>query len=165
MYSEVQEPSQRLAKEIISVLRWRSTISFSIECMILAILFGVSIYFSWYTWINWVIAGSAMLASLIAIWSIGIRPRYIFKNTRYDVDEEFLQVKIGAFFEQHELVPMTKIQAVSTNQGPILRKFNLYSIEIETMGSSHEIVALRKETAIDLRNEIAHFAKIREEDE
>ena len=57
---------------------------------------------------------------------------------------------------------MTKIQSISTNQGPLLRKYDFYSISIDTMGSSHSIPALPKEKAIELRNQIAYFAKIKE---
>ena len=100
-----------------------------------------------------------------AVWSIGLRPVYLHKHFRYSFTDEFLQIKSGAFHERYELIPMTKIQAVSTNQGPILRRFSLYYLEIETMGSSHDIPALPKEVAIEVRNQIARYAKIKEVDE
>lgn len=165
MYTAIPEPTKKLAKKIVSVMRWRSIINHTIEFIILAVLYSLSVHFEWVQWINWILLISAGLAILSAIWLIGLRPLYIYKNTRYDVNEEFLQLKTGAFNERHELVPMTKIQAVSTNQGPILRRFNLYAIAIETMGSNHGIAGLPKEVAIDLRNQIAHLAKIQEDDD
>jgi len=96
-----------------------------------------------------------------AVWSF-INPFLLYKNWRYDVDEEFLQLKSGVLYEEHQLVPMTKIQSVATKQGPLLRKYGLCSISIETMGSSHTIPALPKDVAIKLRNQIAHYAKIKE---
>lgn len=57
---------------------------------------------------------------------------------------------------------MTKIQSVATEQGPILRKYGLYSVSVETMGSSHTIPALPKDVAVELRNQIAQYAKIKE---
>ncbi len=102
---------------------------------------------------------------LSGIWSIGFRPVYLHKHFRYGVTDEFLQIKSGAFHEHYALIPMTKIQAVSTSQGPVLRRFSLYTLEIETMGSSHGIPGLPKEVAIDVRNQIARCAKIKEVDE
>ncbi len=58
-----------------------------------------------------------------------------------DVNEEFIQTKRGAWNETHELIPMTKVQSVKLNQGPFLRKYNLYSLSIGTMGDSHDILA------------------------
>ena len=165
MYSDIGEPKQRLVKEIIPAMRWNAAIGSVIEILVFAIIFGFSLYFSWSNWVNWIILIGAILALISAIWLIGLRPAYIYKNTRYDLNEDFLQLKTGAFFEEHELVPMTKIQSVTTHQGPILRKFNLYSVEVETMGTSHTIKGLTKDLAFDLRNQIARFAKIREVDE
>ncbi|MBO1910296.1 PH domain-containing protein [Sporosarcina sp. 6E9] len=165
MYTPIEEPSKRLSKEIIPSMRWGALISVAVEFVIAGILYGVSIYFAWPDWVNWILLFVAVVIVAGAIWSIGLRPFFVFKNTRYEVSEEFLQLKSGAFHEVYELVPMTKIQAVSTHQGPILRRFNLYSIAIETMGSSHAIAGLPKQVAIDVRNQIAHLAKIREVDE
>ncbi|MBD7985672.1 PH domain-containing protein [Sporosarcina sp. Sa2YVA2] len=165
MYAPIEEPSKRLSKEIIPAMRWGALISVAIEVVITGILYGVSIYFAWPDWVNWILLIVAAIIVAGAIWSIGLRPFFVFKNTRYEVSEEFLQLKSGAFHEVHELVPMAKIQAVSTHQGPILRRFNLYSIAIETMGSTHGIAGLPKQVAIDVRDRIAHLAKIQEVDE
>ena len=86
----------------------------------------------------------------------------LYKNWRYDADEEFLHLKSGAIYETHQLVPMSKIQAVKTEEGPIFRKYGLCSVSVETMGSSHAIPALRKSVAIELRNRIAQYAKVKE---
>ena len=165
MFATIEEPSKRLSKEIIPAMRWGAVISVAIEVVIAGILYGVSIYFAWPEWVNWILLIAAAIIVAGAIWSIGLRPFFVFKNTRYEATEEFLLLKSGAFHEVHELVPMAKIHAVSTHQGPILRRFNLYSIAIETMGSTHAIAGLPKEVAIDVRNRIAHLAKIQEVDE
>lgn len=165
MYTDIQEPSKQLAKEVIKVLRYSSIISHLIEVAFLVAFYLLSRHFSWGSWSSWVLWIAAILIGLSAIWGIGLRPFFIYRNTRYEINEDFLQIKTGAFHEHHELVPMTKIQAVSTNQGPILRRYNLYSVAIQTMGSTHGIVGLPKQIALDLRNQIAYFAKIREVDE
>lgn len=165
MYTPIEEPSQRLSKEIIPAMRWSALISVAIEVIIAGILYGVSIYFAWPDLVNWILLIVAAIIVAGAIWSIGLRPFFVFKNTRYEMSVEFLQLKSGAFHEVHELVPMAKIQAVSTHQGPILRRFNLYSIAIETMGSTHGIAGLPKQVAIEVRDRIAHLAKIQEVDE
>lgn len=129
--------------------------------IILGVLFYLDFRFSWKEWIGWILIIVTVLAIIGGIWSL-IHPFFLYKNWRYDVDEAFLQLKSGAIQETHELVPMTKIQSVATKQGPLLRRYGLRSLSVETMGSSHAIPALPEEEAIELRNRIATYAKIKE---
>ncbi|MFA9556851.1 PH domain-containing protein [Evansella sp. AB-rgal1] len=161
MFMDVNFPEKRIAKELINVSIISETISNLIWYAILIVLFVLHSYFSWTTWIAWGLIGITVISVIFTIWGY-IKPFFIYKNWRYDVDKEFLQLKSGALKEEHQLVPMTKIQAVATNQGPILRRYNLYSLTIDTMGSSHIIPALHKDVAVELRNQIASYAKVKE---
>ncbi|MDQ0226326.1 PH domain-containing protein [Metabacillus niabensis] len=161
MDSEISAPQKKLSKNAIKVWMISDLISDLIGFIVLTVLFYLDYHFSWLEWIGWILIGLAVLAVLSPIWSI-MRPFLLYKNWRYDVDEEFLKLKFGAIFEEHHLVPMTKIQAVSTSQGPIYRKYRLFSVKIETMGSTHTIPALSEEIATELRNKIAYYAKIKE---
>ncbi|WP_172370928.1 PH domain-containing protein [Sporosarcina jiandibaonis] len=165
MYSQIHAPEGRLSKDSVKVWIISKAISYAIWIAIFSVLLYLDYRFFWYEWIGWVLIGITSLIALSGIWSILIEPFLLYKNWRYDATEEFLQLKSGAFNEEHQLVPMTKIQSVATNQGPILRKYGLYSLTIETMGSTHRIPSLPKEVAIELRNLIAHYAKIKEVDE
>lgn len=162
MYSEISAPQKRLSKDVVKVWIISKTIGHLIVFSILGVLFYLDHSFSWTQWISWILVGSTSLTGLSVIWAIFIKPFLLYKNWRYDANEEFLQLKMGALNEEHQLVPMTKIQSVATHQGPLLRKYGLYSISIETMGSSHRIPALPKDVAFELRNRIAHFAKLKE---
>ncbi|QUW22835.1 PH domain-containing protein [Sporosarcina sp. Marseille-Q4063] len=165
MYSQIHAPEGRLSKDAIKVWIISGVINYAIWLAVFSVLLYLDYRFSWYEWIGLVIIGFTSLIALSGIWSVFIKPFLLYKNWRYAANEEFLQLKFGAFNEEHQLVPMTKIQSVSTNQGPILRKYRLYSLTIETMGSSHRIPALPNDIAIELRNRIAHYAKIKEVDE
>ncbi|WP_211747818.1 PH domain-containing protein [Paenibacillus sp. Marseille-Q4541] len=165
MHTPIPEPQNLLSKDAIKVWMIKETIENIIAFIILGILIYLDIRFSWVVWIGWILYGLAGISILVAIWSIFIRPYVLYHRWRYDVSSEFLQLKFGTMTEVNQLVPMTKIQAVSTRQGPLLRKYDLYAIDIETMGSSHKIPALPKEVALELRDNIAHFAKIKEVDE
>ena len=165
MYSQIHAPENRLSKDSVKVWILSRVISYVIWIAIFSILLYLDYRFSWYEWIGWVLIGITSLIALSGIWSVFIKPFLLYKNWRYDASEDFLQLKSGAFNEEHQLVPMTKIQSVATNQGPILRMYGLFSLTIETMGSTHRIPALPKDVAIELRNRIAHYAKIKEVEE
>lgn len=161
IYSRIDEPQRRLSKDAVKVWLLSETIGNVIGFAILGGLFYLDFLFSWKVWIGWILLGITVISLVGAIWS-WISPFLLYKNWRYDVDEEFLQLKSGALIEVHQLVPMTKIQSVTTKQGPLLRKYGLCSVSIETIGSSHTIPALSKDVAVTLRNQIAYYAKIKE---
>lgn len=161
MYSFINGPQKRLSKDAIKVWIISEAIMNLIGFFLLGVLLYLDHLFSWQEWIGWIFIVITIISVLGAVWSI-INPFLQYKNWRYDVDEEFLQLQSGVLNEIHQLVPMTKIQSVLTEQGPLLRKYGLCSVSIKTMGSSHTIPALTRDVAVELRNQIAHFAKIKE---
>ena len=164
MYSKIEPPTKKISKESVKVWRMTEAITNLIILAVLGILLFVDDYFTWKEWIGWILNGLIVLSFFHAIWSIFIEPILLQKYWRYDVNEEFIQTKRGAWSETHELIPMTKVQSVKLNQGPFLRKYNLYSLSIGTMGDSHDIPAIPEKEAYELRDKIAHFAKIKEVD-
>ncbi|AMM91605.1 PH domain-containing protein [Peribacillus simplex] len=164
MYSKIQPPTKKISKESVKVWRMTEAITNFITLAVFCILLYVDDYFAWKEWIGWILYGLITLSFFHAIWSIFIEPILLQKYWRYDVNEEFIQTKRGAWSETHELIPMTKVQSVKLNQGPFLRKYNLYSLSIGTMGDSHDIPAIPEKEAYELRDKIAHFAKIKEVD-
>lgn len=161
MYYPISEPKQRLSKDAIKIWIISETIMNGIGYILLGGLFFLDHLYKWTDWIGWILICITILCLLFTVYSY-IRPFLLYKNWRYDVDEEFLQLKSGAINEVHQLVPMTKIQSVATKQGPLFRKYGLRSLSIITMGSTHVIPVLPNEVAIELRNQIAHFAKLKE---
>lgn len=162
MFSEINPPEKRLDKQVVNVWVISDLISNLIIFIVLGILIYLRYHFAWPVWIFWILIGIFVFTLLLMIWSTYLRPRFLYKNWRYDVNEEFLQLKSGAFFETYTLIPMTKIQSVETSQGPILRKYGLFSLTVQTIASSHAIPALSEATAMKLREEIAQFAKVKE---
>ncbi|MDQ0427422.1 membrane protein YdbS with pleckstrin-like domain [Planomicrobium stackebrandtii] len=154
-------PRHSLSPNAINYWRREELISNLIAFVVLAVLFYLDWRFDWYNWIGWILIGLAIIFLIGLVWSV-LSPPLTFKSWRYDLDEEFLYLQFGIWNRTEQLVPMTKIQAVSLTQGPLMRKYKLASLSVETMGSSHAIPALPKETAAELRERIAHFAKIKE---
>lgn len=164
MNEQINLPVRKLSRDVIKVWLISESIENGIGFIILGILFYLDYLFSWKEWIGWILYGIAVLGVGGALWSF-IRPFLLYKNWRYDVDEEFLQFKSGVVKRVYQLVPMTKIQSVALEQGPILRKYGLYYVLLETMGSSHAIPGLPEEVAIELRDQIAHYARLKEVEE
>jgi membrane protein YdbS with pleckstrin-like domain len=59
---------------------------------------------------------------------------------------------------------MVRVQHVDTQQGPILRKYDLASITISTAATNHTIPALITSEADELRSRISTLARVAEDD-
>lgn len=164
MLVNIKEPQNRISSRAIRVWIISEVIQNIIGFAVLGVLFYLNDLFSWKEWIGWVLIILLFVSIPAAIWSF-ISPFIKYKSWRYDVDEEYVQMKSGVWQEKHLLIPMTKVQSVETVQGPIMRKYGLYSVTMGTMGSSHTIPALPEGEAVSLRNQIAKYAKIKEKDE
>lgn len=137
-------------------------ITLLIEIVIFGSLLALSIYFNWYAWIPIVIYVIAGLAFINIIIEITFLSKFTIQNWRYHVDSQYVRLKNGKFFLNYQIIPMTKIQFVETKQGPVLRKYQLYELSIGTMGSEHTIPGLPEEIALQLREEISQYAKVKE---
>lgn len=164
MYS-IQEPNNKISSKTVKVYRMTNIIIDAITIILLGILLWAGYYFAWYRWVKVMLWGFIGLTPFLVIWSVIINPIIIQNYWRYGIDENFVRLRHGKFNQIDTIIPMTKIQYVEAEQGPILRRFGLYSLTIGTMGSSHEIPALPKHEAFYIRDQIAYHARINEEDE
>lgn len=99
-----------------------------------------------------VVAGALSLAALVA-WFAHKSASVI----RYAVREHDVIVRKGVFFKRETIQPIRRIQHVEQLQGPVARRFGLYSIRLFSAGTAHfafEIPGLGAETAARLRQAI-----------
>lgn len=164
MNTHIKEPTQPISEKAILV--WR-TINALAEVVILLILIGLLIahtYFSWYDWIGYILWGLIIITLLGGVWSIYLEPLLMQRYWRYEIDNDFVQLRHGRFKLVHKVVPMSKIQYVGLKQGPMLRKYGLYTLSIGTMATTHDIPAIPEDTAKEIRDQIAVLANIPDEE-
>lgn len=140
------------------------TIGNIVGLLVLGLFFWLDYYFAWPAWAFWVLIALLVLTIFGTIWSI-IEPTYLYRSWRYQFDDEYLQLSYGIFRKQWVTVPMTKIQSVSTIQGPIMKRYHTRSIKVETMGNALTIPALEENAALTLRETLTEYAKLKEVDE
>ncbi|KMJ60386.1 bacterial membrane flanked domain protein [Bacillus sp. LL01] len=164
MYMTIKEPSEKIADQAVQIWRISNTIGHGITLVVLGILLFCSEHFSWYSWVQIILYILIGLISVSAVFSIFIEPVFLQRTWRYEIDEEFIQMKNGKWNESHTLLPMEKVEFVRTEQGPILRRYGLYTLIIGTTTSQHTIPAIPAEKAKVLKAKIAQLAKVKESD-
>jgi len=103
------------------------------------------------------------LAALLLLWEVVLLPPLRYRTWRYQVNEEEIYLQHGVFVLHRILLPMTKVQHVDTAQGPLLRLYGLASVTVYTGAGKHKIPALRLHDADALRDQIARYAKVDED--
>ncbi|WP_045521849.1 PH domain-containing protein [Neobacillus niacini] len=164
MYINIEEPTETISNDAMKVWRMSNTIGHLSAILIIAVLVLCSEKFGWYGWIGIVLYFLSGLFVVSAIFSIFIEPTYLQNTWRYNINQQFVQLKHGKWQEKHTLIPMEKVEYVRTEQGPIMRRYGLYNIEIGTTASNHIIPAIPSEEAKKLKAQIAVYAKLKDED-
>lgn len=152
-----EEPTQRLSKQSITIWRIQRSLE-GIILVLLPIIYGVVMqYVEWPVWILTVLL---VILVLYCIAFILIWPPIQWRRFRYQVLEQEIDIVQGVLIVRRTLVPMTRIQHVETEQGPILRRYKMASVEIQTAATTHRIPVLPIEEADQLRDQIARLAAV-----
>lgn len=97
---------------------------------------------------------------LVTILQVFVIPPLEWRRWRYDVNEREIDLQRGVFVITRTLVPMSRVQHVDTQQGPLLRHYGLSAVTITTAGGGHEIPGLSEDVAADVRDRIAAIAGV-----
>ena len=112
----------------------------------------------WSSWSQASRIAALTVIVLIAAGNLAIQPlqtRYEFAFDRFLIGDHDIRIRTGWLFHKTVTVPYNRVQHVDTEQGPVMRHFNLVSLEIHTASSEHEIEALESAEAQRLCNLIS----------
>ena len=155
------QPKNQISRKGLTV--WR--VYGSMETVVIALLAigaGVLTYiFGWPQWLYAVYGGVILLFGFLLIY---LFPKIRWQRWRYEVREQEIELQHGLFVVTRTLVPMVRVQHVDTEQGPILRKYDLAEISISTAATTHTIPALVTAEADELRARISVLARVAEDD-
>jgi putative membrane protein len=80
-----------------------------------------------------------VLSPLILIWLLGVGQwwaRHYYDLLKCELDDRFLSFRKGILFQVEKTIPLENIQDVTFIEGPLLRRFDLGILRIETAGQS-----------------------------
>jgi membrane protein YdbS with pleckstrin-like domain len=156
-----REPQNRISVKGLKVWRLYGIIQTAITTLIVAGVAFLTYFFHWPKWIWLICIAIPIIDTYLFVY---LFPKLRWLRWRYEVREQEIEIQHGLFIMKRTLVPMVRVQHVDTEQGPILRKYNLSSITISTAATIHTIPALEMEEADELRGRISQLARVAEED-
>lgn len=99
----------------------------------------------------------------LAVGSTLLTPRLRYRQWRYEIRENEVDLKYGLLTHTRQLIPMARIQHVDTKRGPLQRRFGLASVVLFTAAGAIEIPALSVEIAGEVRDRIATLANVHDD--
>lgn len=157
----IPEPQTRISERALVVWRISGGISSLIIWLMAGGMITLGVIFDWPYWIIGVIFFIALTYSYVMILLL---PKLRWKRWRYEVREQEIELQHGVLIIKRTLIPMIRVQHVDTQQGPLLRKYQLSTVMISTAATVHEIPALDMHEAEELRRSISSLARVADED-
>ncbi|WP_246945330.1 PH domain-containing protein [Bacillus pinisoli] len=155
-----KEPFNKLSNRALVVWRISSAMSMVFFLLVAIAVLIVTLFFDWPIFIGIVLIIFVLLLSIFSVW---FYPKWQWKKWRYEVHESEIDIQHGVFVVKRTLIPMVRVQHVDTQQGPLLRRYQLATVTISTAATIHEIPALDEEEAEQLRDRISTLAKVVDE--
>ncbi|WP_342526342.1 PH domain-containing protein [Chryseomicrobium sp. FSL W7-1435] len=125
---------------------------------------GISALNFFFFELGWVYIVTVVTLFLFIALLTGVLPSLRWKRWRYEVREHEIELQHGLIVRKRTLIPMVRVQHVDTEQGPILRSYQLASIHISTAATSHTIPFLDEQEAESMRRRISELARVAEDD-
>jgi uncharacterized protein len=157
----VPEPQTRISERALVVWRISGVIASLFSWIVGGGLVTLGVLFDWPVWIITVVIILILIFSYLITFFF---PKLRWKRWRYEVREQEIELQRGVFIIKRTLIPMVRVQHVDTQQGPLLRKYQLSTVMISTAATVHEIPALEMEEAEELRQSISRLARVADED-
>lgn len=145
--AEAVAPS-RLDPRVVRVWRLGSAISTTVVTGVAAL--GCALADASFLW--------AGLVFVLGLAELALHPRAAYRAWSYTVGEEEVRLRRGVWWRSESVVPVSRIQHVDTQQGPIERAFGLATLVLFTAGSVGarlEVPGLAAERAEALRDRLA----------
>ena len=98
-------------------------------------------------------------AITLAVLFVFVLPPLLWRRWRYEIRPLEVDLQRGLLRVTRTLVPMTRVQHVDTQRGPLQRRLGLSTVVFYTAAGPNEIPQLAKETAAEVRDRIAELTR------
>ncbi|MEV3903148.1 PH domain-containing protein [Mycobacterium sp. NPDC050551] len=98
------------------------------------------------SWLPWLAAAAAVLGAVVFV---GIAPVWRYRVHRWEIDAQAVYTRTGWLIQERRIAPISRVQTVDTQRGPLDRLFGLANVTVTTASSAGavRIVALDSEVA------------------
>lgn len=110
------------------------------------------------------VAAVATVAGIVLF--VGVVPWWRYRVHRWDIDERAVYTRTGWLTQERRIAPISRVQTVDTERGPLDRLFGLATVTVTTASSAGavRIVALDNEVADAVVARLTDIAALGDQD-
>ena len=114
-------------------------------------------------WLN--AAAAAVTVAGVALF-VGVVPVWRYRVHRWEVDDRAVYTRTGWLIQERRIAPISRVQTVDTQRGPLDRLFGLATVTVTTASSAGavRIVALDSEVADQVAARLTDVAALGDRD-
>ena len=158
----LKKPQERLHEDALKAWTLKAGIIVFIEGLLYVGIWVLSYFIGPFP--LGIMIGAGVLIIVLAAVQVLIIPRIKMAYWGYQIDESAIDIQYGIIVVKRILIPMSRVQHVDTERGPIMRLLDLATLSVSTAGSNHKIPALKHEQAERLRQRISELASLSDDD-
>lgn len=143
-----------LEQAYLRIIRWIGLGLCLLITTVLSIVLGVLLSVPWYFM---VMAWGLVLTVLLLLLNTYLRHWY--QKYSYQLDTERLAIMRGVFWRHHISIPVSRVQHVDVNSGPLDRRYDLAKLVVNTAGTHYaqtSLPGLSLTEAHALRDQLLH---------
>jgi membrane protein YdbS with pleckstrin-like domain len=146
---------QPLDSRVVNLWRVSALIGFGVALVVLLIPMGAVVAAAPRTliWVAIVWLALAAASAWLCLWY----PPRLYSSWGYRIDEKVLETRSGRVFQRARLLPLSRLQHVDIERGPLERMFGLAALVLHTAGThsaSVRIPGLESAEATRLRDRL-----------
>lgn len=148
---ELRPPRNRVSPRAVRYWTVRALPGWLILCAAQAIWWLVSA-----DPVTWHVVGFGVTGGLAAL-HLTVMPRWRFRVHRYEITDQAVYTQAGWFSQEWRIAPLSRIQTVDTERGPIEAMFGLANVTITTASAAGplKLHGLDRATARDISDQLA----------
>lgn len=111
--------------------------------------------------IPYILAGILVAAVPLLLWLTWFWPKWAYRRWSYLIGPKLIELRYGVIWQSSVMVPISRLQHVDMQRGPLERKLGLASLVLHTAGTqdaTHTIPGLEFQTASLLRDQLIDVA-------
>jgi len=127
---------------------------------------GQAVWFAISPRLPWVHLLAAAATAVCMVLFVGVVPLWRYRVHRWDIDPKAVYTRTGWLVQEHRIAPISRVQTVDTERGPLDQLFGLANVTVTTASSAGavRIVALDSDVADRIVAQLTDIAALGGED-
>ena len=127
---QLRPPRHRVSRR--AIIWWSTQAAAEVAAVLVPLVIGV---FIWDDARPWLVPGTVAVA-IIGLGYLLVMPRWRFRVHRWETTDAAVYTSAGWISQQWRVAPMSRIQTVDTERGPLQQLFGLATVTVTTASAA-----------------------------